>query len=297
MKEMTEAFTGRLKASARILAAASAIAATLAISAQGAFAVTLSEIEARGLNVATEDNYYPFEFITNGAPDGFHKDVIAELREYASFEIHQEILPWTGFLAALQAGKYDAAITGAGVTEDRLTSFNYAPPVALGNSWYVKRAGDDRIKSIADLSGLTFGLQAGGAQIPGLKQLEATLATTGGTLGRVVEYQAYPEAYADLANGRLDYVLNGAVPSAVIVKERPTIFELGEATTGPVYVAWPVAKGNDEILQYLTDFMTHLRETGKLEELQQKWFGMTFPDLPQEPITSVEQLRQLSGSK
>lgn len=298
MSNVVEALKGFLKSTVRISAYTILVVTSLAASANSVLATTMDEIKARGvMNVATEDNYYPFEFITDGAPDGFHKDVLEELRKYAPVKINQEILPWTGLLAAVLAGKYDVAITGAGVTEDRLTSFNYAPPVALGTSYYIKRAGDDRIKSISDLSGLTLGLQAGGAQIPGLVQLKATLAKTGGTLGKVVEYQAYPEAYADLANGRLDYVLNSVVSSSVLVKERPKVFALGEATTGPFYVAWPVPKGNDEVLQYLTGFMKHLRDSGKLAELQQKWFGMTFPDLPQEPITSVEQFRELTGQK
>ena len=45
--------------------------------AVGAQAATLEEVKAKGvLNVATEDSYYPFEFIKDGESAGFHKDVI-----------------------------------------------------------------------------------------------------------------------------------------------------------------------------------------------------------------------------
>ncbi|MEF1336890.1 amino acid ABC transporter substrate-binding protein, partial [Vibrio rotiferianus] len=46
---------------------------------------------------------------------------------------------------------------------------------------------------------------------------------------------------------------------------------------------------------YLTDFFKHLKETGRLAELQEKWFGESFDDLPIEPITSVEQYHSLTA--
>ncbi|BAP43705.1 periplasmic component of amino acid ABC-type transporter/signal transduction system [Pseudomonas sp. StFLB209] len=258
-------------------------------------AATLKEVEARGvLNVATEDNYYPFEFIKDGESDGFHKDVIVELRKYAKFQVKQDIMPWTGLLAGITSGKYDGAITGAGVTEERLGAFDFVAPVAPEVSHYIKRANDDRIKDLASLSGLTVGVQAGGAQLARLTQLDAKLKTMGGSLGKIVQYQSYPEAYADLANGRLDYVVNSIVPANMLVKERPKVFAVGEATSGKGFIAWPVAKGNTELLEYLTGFVNHLRDTGKLAELQKKWLGQSFDDLPHESISSVEQFRKLT---
>lgn len=259
-----------------------------------ASAASLDEIKARGvLKVVTEDAFPPFEFITNGEPDGFHKDVIDELRVYAPFEVTQEQLPWTGLLAAVSAGKYDAAITGAGVTEERLAKFNYAPPICPNVTYYIKRKGDDRINGIKDLSGLKVGVQAGSAVLDTVSQLEAKLKSMGGSIGEIVEYQSYPEVYADLANGRLDYAVNSVVAAATMVSKRSDTFELGEATAGLGFIAWPIKKGNDDLLDYLAGFVTHMRDTGKLAELQTKWFGASFPDLPKESIKTVAQYKSL----
>ncbi len=259
-------------------------------------AATLEDIKKLGtLKVVTEDAFPPFEFITDGKPDGFHKDVIDELRTYASFKVTQEQLPWTGLLAAVTAGKYDVAITGAGVTEERLAKFDYAPPICLNVTYYIKRKGDDRIGGIKDLSGLKVGVQAGSGVLSTVPQLEAKLKALGGSLGEVVEYQSYPEVYADLANGRLDYAVNSVVSAANVVAKRPDVFELGEATAGLGFIAWPVKKGNDDLLNYLADFVTHMRDTGKLAELQTKWFGKSFPELPKESIKTVNQFRTLTS--
>lgn len=247
------------------------------------------------MTVATEDDYAPFEFVEGGKPKGFHHDVVAELKKYAKFEIRQEILPWTGLLAAVSTGKYDTAITGAIVSQERLQVFNFAPPIAAATHYYIKRADDKRIRSVADLNGLTVGVQAGSVLLSRLPELAAMLKKTGGKLGKVVEYTSYPEIYEDLANGRLDYAVNGIINATALVKERGKVFAIGQPVSGAGFHAWPVPKGNDELLAYLGEFIAHLRKNGKLAELQQRWFGTKFPDLPTQPIRSFEQYKKLAG--
>lgn len=257
---------------------------------------SLKEIQARGyMTVATEDDYAPFEFVEGGKPKGFHHDVVAELRKYAKFEIRQEILPWTGLLAAVSTGKYDTAITGSIVSQERLQVFNFAPPIAGATHYYIKRVKDNRIRGVADLNGLTVGVQAGSVLLSRLPELAAMLKKTGGKLGKVVEYTSYPEIYEDLANGRLDYAVNGIINATALVKERGNVFAIGQPVSGAGFHAWPVPKGNEDLLAYLTQFVAHLRQTGKLAELQKKWFGTTFPDLPAQPIRSFEQYKKLAG--
>jgi polar amino acid transport system substrate-binding protein len=79
-------------------------------------AASMEEIKKRGLIVATEDDFRPFEFVVDGKPTGFDNEMIEDLRKYAPFEIKQEILPWTGILAGVSTGKYDVAITAAIIT-------------------------------------------------------------------------------------------------------------------------------------------------------------------------------------
>lgn len=270
------------------------LALTFAFAAQAA---DLPEIEARGvLKIATEDDYAPFNFITDGKPDGFQKDVLIELGQYATkFKLEQSILPWTGLLASVAAGQYDVAITGALVTDDRLKVFNFVSPLASAQHYYVKRKGDDRMKSVADLSGKVVGVQAGSALLARLPELKAMLEKTGGKLGEVVEYQSYPEAYADLANGRLDYVINAVISVNDLVKTRGDVFEKGQAVSGGGFVSWPVPKNSPQLLEFLNGFVKHLKETGKLKELQIKWFGQAFDGLPDEAITNVEQFHKLAG--
>ena len=111
--------------------------------------------EARHLIVATEDDFRPFEFVKDGKPTGFDNELLEPVAQDAPFEIQQEIIPWTGLLAGVSTGKYDAAITAAMITKEREQFLDFTSPIAEATDYYVKRKADTRIKAIKDLSGKT----------------------------------------------------------------------------------------------------------------------------------------------
>jgi polar amino acid transport system substrate-binding protein len=243
-------------------------------------AASMDEIKKRGLIVATEDDFRPFEFIKDGKPTGFDNELIEDLKKYAPFEIKQQILPWTGILAGVSTGKYDVAITAAIITKERKKSLDFTSPIADATHYYVKRKDDKSISSIKDLNGKTVGVQAGSALLARLTELNGMLEKDGGKLGKIVEYTSYPEAYQDLALSRVDYVVNTIINIKTLVAEKPNVFEVGQAVSGPSFPAWAVAKDNAELLEFLNGFIAKEKENGRFAELQKKWFGESFPNLP-----------------
>ena len=231
--------------------------------------------------IATEDDYKPFEFVQDGKPVGLDNELFDIFKAQEKFPIEHQILPWTGLLAGVSTGKYDAAMTGALINKERVKAFDFAIPIAENRHYYLKRKVDGSIKSVKDLSGKTVGVQAGSVLFARLPELEAMLAKTGGKLGKVVQYTSYPEAYQDLAIGRIDYVVNGQINLLTVVAQKSDVFEMGQAVSGPSYVAWPVRKGNKEMLDLLNGFIRKMRDSGKLAELQQKWLSVEFKNLPE----------------
>jgi polar amino acid transport system substrate-binding protein len=275
---MTHTSSGSI--SRRVLLGALAASAAIPVLGRSAQAASMDEIKKRGLIVATEDDFRPFEFIKDGKPTGFDNELVEDLKKYAPFEIKQEILPWTGILAGVSTGKYDVAITAAIITKERKNSLDFTSPIADATHYYVKKKSDTSIKAIKDLSGKTCGVQAGSALLGRLPELKAMIEKEGGTMGKVVEYTSYPEAYQDLALGRTDYVVNTIINLKALVIEKPAVFEVGQAVSGPSFPAWAVAKGNKDLLEFLNGFIAKQKETGRFAELQKKWFGEAFPNLP-----------------
>lgn len=263
---------------------ASVVAVSL-IATSLAFGATLDEIKKRGyMTVATEDDYPPFEAVVNGKPVGYDHSLLALLRKMAGFEVRQEILPWQGILPGVASGKYDVALTAAVITDERAKSLDFTIPIAESTMAYVKRTGDNRITKISDLSGMTVGVQQGGASFQVLPALEAELKKTGGHLGQVVQYGNFSEAYQDLVNKRIDVVIHNIVSLSTLTAQKPAQFTLGQRIGDKSYAAWAVKKGNASVLAFLDDFLRKQKANGEFKKLQAEHLKITFDDLPNEPL-------------
>jgi polar amino acid transport system substrate-binding protein len=255
------------------------------VGASLALGASLDEIKKRGyMIVATEDDYPPFEAVVNGKPVGYDHALLALLRKQAGFEIRQEILPWQGILPGVASGKYDSAITAAVITDERAKSLDFTMPISESTMAYVKRTSDDRIKSIKDLSGVTLGVQQGGASFQVLPALEAELKKSGGRLGQVVQFGNFSEAYQDLINKRIDAVIHNIVSLSTLVAEKPAQFTLGERVGDKSYAAWAVKKGNADLVQFFNAFLAGEKSNGDFKKLQAEYLRITFDDLPNEPL-------------
>lgn len=285
---MTDGFNrSRLKRRPLLAMLSASPAISLAGGLRTAEAATLDQIRQRGfINVASEDDFQPFEFVQDGEPMGYDIDLFQEISKNFGFKAHHDMIPWTGILPGVVTGKYDIAVTAVLITPQRLQTLDFTSPVSESVDYYVKRANDNRIKGISDLNGLTLGVEAGSAMLKLLPQLDDMLKKTGGKLGRIVQYQDYPSAYQDLASGRLDYVVNTYLNLHDLVAKQPQIFALGQPVSKPIYIAWALAKGNASLLAFINKGIAQARQDGTMYALQKKWFGTSFKDLPTQPIAN-----------
>lgn len=241
----------------------------------------LKAIKDRGhMIVATEDDFRPFEFMKDGVSTGYDNDLFNEVKKKLPFKVVQQVIPWAGILPGVTTGKYDMAMTAVLVTKVRKPTFDFSSPVAQSTTFYATKAGSG-IKTASDLNGKTVGAQAGSAMLADLKAFDKELKAKGGAgIKKIVEYQSNPEAYQDLALGRTDAVVNTEINLRSLIKEKPGVFALGQAVAKPVYIAWALKKGNKDTAKLIDDALMATRKSGKMYELQKKWFGTTFEDMP-----------------
>jgi polar amino acid transport system substrate-binding protein len=256
-----------------------------AVAAGAAAQAVPADIKSRGfMIVATEDNYPPFNFIRDGQPAGFNHELYAIFKNWVGVEVRQQIMPWQGLLSGLLAGQFDMALTATTITEPRSRQLDFTMPIAEGTYYYVKRKGDNRIKSFKDLSGMRGCTQGGSAMQQRLSEVDKRLQATGGKLGPFSFFASYPETYLALSGGRCDYAINSVIPLSDLVRQRPDEFELGEAVDEVLYQAWAVKKGNRELLALANRFLLEQRRNGTIAKLQAKWLAREFPDLPEQPL-------------
>jgi polar amino acid transport system substrate-binding protein len=258
------------------------LVATFGIS-HAAHAASAEEIKTRGyLSVATEDDYNPFEFVDNGKNTGYDNELLALMRKKLGVDVKQQVMPWSGILPGVTTGKYDMALTAVLVTDERKKTFDFSSPTCEAVTVYATKK-DSPIKTPDDLVGKIVGAETGSAMLADLKLFNEELKKKhgGNGLKQIIEYQSYPEAYQDLGLGRVDAVANTQISINSLVKTRPDVFVVGPAIGKPTYIAWAVKKGNTGVLKMVDAALLELRKSGEMYQLQQKWLGASYKDMPQ----------------
>lgn len=246
-----------------------------------AHADLLDDIKEKGeIVIATEARYAPFEMLEDGKIVGYGKDILDEiLKDLPGVKLKQLDLPFQGILAGLTTKRYDFVATSLTVTKKRIENYAFTYPISTASVAILKRKGDSRIMKPEDMAGMVIGSQAGSAQLGVIDAFEkSTLLPNGDGYKSVKEFTDYNEAYAALASRRVDVVPQALPNLAPIIKARPGLFEIIQPPFGPAtYYGWVGRKDKDSesLVQFFSDGIEKLSASGKLTELQEKWFGFT----------------------
>lgn len=236
----------------------------------------MQDIKKRGtINFGTELHYAPFEFLKDGEPVGFDIDLLKLITENLGVKANYTDLPWASVLPGLEAKKFDMVTAGTTITKARSERYMFTLPIGNGTVGFVKRKGDKTINKPDDVIGKVIGGVKGSQQLKTTEDYIAKLPN-----GGVKELKIYvnsTEAYSDLVAGRISAV-SGALPNlAYLAKTRPDEFELVPQTFGPpAYLAWVLRKDaeSDSLRQAINAELVKLNKSGKVKELQEKWFGV-----------------------
>lgn len=258
--------------------------------------LTLDKIKERGkLTVATEAAYEPFEYLDGETIVGYNADLFAKISEDLGVELDYIDLPFQGILAGLEANKYDVVGATLGVTAERASKYTMTYPIQNGTTVFVKRKGDDSIKSIEDMSGKVVGTQTSCYNEADTKEFNDKLISEGKEgYKEMLTYDSFPEAFMELKNGKIDLVAQNYASCAAIVMKNPDDYEIVCTESGEpdfvgtdTWVSWAVRQEDTELSDYINSEIKKFKEDGTLDELQKKWFGETV-ELPEADYIPAE---------
>ena len=245
------------------------------------------------LKFATEAAYPPFNQSTpNGKIIGYEPDMVAEIAKRAGFKYEIVAQKWSGMIPGLVDGKYDAVIDAVTVTPKREEVVDFSRQYTVSVSGFVTLKGsavdtlpgngevvlaDDEAamtKSIdalkAKFKGKTIAVQVATIQADFLNKYLADVAT-------IRTYQAGPETFADLLNGRVDAVMASRTNlNAYVKKHADTVNSTGYGFSGGVLgqgSAIAIQKNNPELKAALDSALNSMIKDGTLKQLSEKWFG------------------------
>lgn len=237
--------------------------------------------------IGTEAQFAPFEVLENGKIVGYGPDLMQHiLAGLPEVKVKQLDVPFQGILPGLATKRFDFIVTAVTMTKERAAKFAFTLPIADATTALVRRKTSAELSTIDKIAGKTVGSQAGSAQLKALVEYGAKLKAEGKAAITVREYVSFDEAYADLAAGRLDAVAQSMANLATLTKTRADTYALIPGPIGPkTYFAWVGRQdaASAPLVAFFSKGIADAQRSGKLAELQQKWFGFTM-DTPVDAV-------------
>ncbi|MEH0834331.1 transporter substrate-binding domain-containing protein [Pectobacterium cacticida] len=282
-----------IKAKFTLLACSLCIAGTLAT----AFTASAEEKKWTTVRVATEGAYYPYNFTKpDGTLDGMEIDLYKVLCHNMQVTCEIMVQPFTSTIPALNAGKFDAIISGMSATEKRRQVIDFSQPYTQAGQTFAVLKSSPLAKDFPD-AGVRFSIDPANeasalAEIEKLKPLlkgktigvqSASIASTfldnylKGVM-KVREYKTMQEHDLDLKAGRVDLVIASA-PYLKSVAEKSGN-EI--VTPGPQFIGGILGSGSSvglrksdpELKAMFDKAIDQAKKDGTIRKLSEKWFGM-----------------------
>lgn len=215
------------------------------------------------LVMATNAEFPPYEYHEGDAIVGIDVEICKAIAEEMGKTLVIEDMQFDSVITSVQTGKADLGAAGLTVTEDRLKNINFSESYATAAQVIIVPTGSD-IASPDDLEGKRIGVQLG---------------TTGDIYAEdiadatIERYNKGFEAVQALLQGKIDAVIIDNEPAKVYVEQNPdTLIIVDEAFTYEEY-AIAISKENTQLLDDVNAAIKKLKESGKLDEIVNKYIS------------------------
>ena len=224
------------------------------------------------LTVASAYPDPPFDLIENGTAGGLDielmRAICAQLRLTLQTERYSGA-DFNGIFDELTQHRCDAVISGTTITPGRAKVVLFSQPYLEFNQGVaVNRERTANVTSVADLRGLTAGIQSGNTSDFVAKRLMAD-----GTIAGIKYYPYHGIATAldDLDAGRIGLIIKLHPVISWLVKDRPRLaVPLEVPTHEQLGIAF--AKDNVALCDAVNGALVTLRGNGELVRLEAHWF-------------------------
>lgn len=225
---------------------------------------TLARIKHDGvMHISNSGVYPPFESMENGKLVGFDIDLSNLIAADLGVKADIQVVDFKGLIPALKSGKTDMLITALTYTEERARQVAFSKPYYPTAMAITVRKSEAGIASKDALRG---------------KKLGAEMGSTGDKEARAVPdadtktYDTLMLAMKDLEIGRLDAVISTLPPAQYLIhrnfQDLKVSYRYNEG-----YVAIAMRPEDRRLLAAIDQALDHLKSSGKMRELEIKWFG------------------------
>lgn len=212
--------------------------------------------------------YPPFESrnVDTGNIEGFDIDLSAAMSEELGVKIINTDAEFVTLIEGVKQGKYDVIISGLSKRDEFEGNINTTDPYYKIDVSIVVLNDNTDIQTLDDLKGKVVGVQSSGSatereaeKIEGLKELK--------------RYNYNPEIFSDLRAGRIDALVVAYTYAVSEYKAHGDIRVLDEPLKRTDLVM-ATAYGADELTIKLNEALQAIKDSGKYDELVEKWLTL-----------------------
>lgn len=239
----------------KIIALLASLTLVLSLTACG------SSSDKETLIMATNAQFPPYEYYEGDDIVGIDVEIAQAIADELGMKLKIEDMEFDSVITSVQSGKADIGMAGMTVREDRLEFVDFSDTYTTAAQVIIVKEGS-AVSSPDDLTGKTIGVQLGTTG-----DIYAESDVKDATIER---YNKGAEAVQALLQDKVDAVIIDREPAKVFVKQNEGLKILDEEFTTEEY-AIAVKKDNDELLKKINDALAKLKESGKLQEIIDKY--------------------------
>ncbi|WP_110668177.1 amino acid ABC transporter substrate-binding protein [Salinicola halophilus] len=246
-------------ASLAIVATALGLTALTALTAPAASADTLK--------VGMSGGYYPFTYVEQDELKGFEVDLMNAIGDITGDDVSFITASFSGLAGMLDSRRIDTIANQITITPEREEKYVFSEPYVYDGAQVVTREGNDAINGVEDLKGKTVAVNLGSNYEQLLEELpyadEINIKT----------YESNVEQ--DVALGRADAFVMDRVSASQVIKDKPLPLQLAGQPFSQIENAYPFRddEAGRALRDRVNDALDTLRDSGKLAEISEKWFG------------------------
>ncbi|ABR75158.1 arginine ABC transporter substrate-binding protein [Actinobacillus succinogenes] len=219
-------------------------------------------VQAQDIRFAMEPSYPPFEMTNEkGEIIGFDVDIANAICKEIQANCSFQSQPFDSLIQGLKQKRFDAAISGMGITEARKKQVLFSEPYFSSSAAFIAKKGTDfaNLKNIGVQNGTTYQNYIS-KEKPGYQ---------------VKSYASYQEAILDIQNGRIDAIF-GDIPVLVdMIDKTPGLEFVGEKINNPTYFGNGLGIAtnlkNQALVDELNKGLSTIKTNGEYQKIYDKW--------------------------
>lgn len=221
--------------------------------------------------VGGDYNFPPYEFIDKeGNPAGYNVDITRAIAEVMGIQVQITLGNWDTMRDGLNNGEINI-LQGMTITPERQLTLNFSPAHAKVQQSIFARRGTAAPLNLDDLAGKEVIVQNLGSMHDYLLQNNVD--------AKIIPVKTHVDALRLLSSGKHDFAIVANLPGLYLGKELglSNIKVVAKPFTARGY-GYASTKDNEELLAQFSEGFAILQNTGRQQEIYDKWLGLLEKD-------------------